>query len=187
MAATTVVATTVAVAAVGTDNARLARLSNPPNAVVRLSCRWGTLGVERASSRHERAALTGGVAKQHARVGALLLQLYRFGRPALWTVLVVVLVLVLDLAGFDYDYENDDEEDALPVCRRFTSSWERIRWRSSAQASPHCRCWSRLWARLSSLAEQAARADFSRFNHDLFHDWPGNRLPWANPDQRSQE
>jgi hypothetical protein len=45
---------------------------------------------------------------------------YRFGRPALWTVLVVVLVLVLDLAGFDYDYENDDEEDALRVCRRFT-------------------------------------------------------------------
>ena len=45
---------------------------------------------------------------------------YRFGRPALWIVLVVVLVLVLDLAGFDYDYENDDEEDALRVCRRFT-------------------------------------------------------------------
>ena len=45
---------------------------------------------------------------------------YRFGRPALWTVLVIVLVLVLDLAGFDYDYENDDEEDALRVCRRFT-------------------------------------------------------------------
>jgi len=45
---------------------------------------------------------------------------YRFGRPALWTVLVVVLELVLDLAGFDYDYENDDEEDALRVCRRFT-------------------------------------------------------------------
>ena len=75
MAATTVVATTVAVAAVGTDNARLARLSNPPNAVVRLSCRRGTLSVKRASSRHERATLTGGVAKQHARVGALLLQL----------------------------------------------------------------------------------------------------------------
>jgi hypothetical protein len=45
---------------------------------------------------------------------------HRFGRPALWIVLVVVLVLVLDLAGFDYDYENDDEEDALRVCRRFT-------------------------------------------------------------------
>ena len=47
---------------------------------------------------------------------------YRFGRPALWIVLVVVLVLVLDLAGFDYDYENDDEEDALRVCRRFTAA-----------------------------------------------------------------
>ena len=29
---------------------------------------------------------------------------------------------MLDLAGFDYDYENDDEDDALRVCRRFTSS-----------------------------------------------------------------
>ena len=52
--------------------------------------------------------------------GIVALTLYRFGRPALWIVLVVVLVLVLDLAGFDYDYENDDEEDALRVCRRFT-------------------------------------------------------------------
>jgi hypothetical protein len=51
---------------------------------------------------------------------------YKFGRPALWIVLVVVLVLVLDLAGFDYDYENDDEEDALRVCRMFTGDHIRL-------------------------------------------------------------
>ena len=52
--------------------------------------------------------------------GADTARAYRFGRPALWIVLVVVLVPVLDLAGIDSDYGNDDEDDALRVCRRFT-------------------------------------------------------------------